>query len=71
MINLTLLKELIAELEKTLPKNTIDQNKTFIEISKSIGLLNGVITEATILSTELAYNYKQQADQKVIKTDAN
>jgi hypothetical protein len=70
MINLTLLKELIVELEKNLPKNTIDQNKSFIEISKCIGLLNGVITEATILSTELAYNYKQ-AEQKVIKKDTN
>lgn len=70
MIDLTLLKELIIELEKNLPKSTIDQNKSFIEISKSIGLLNGVITEATILSTELAYKYKQ-ADQKVTKKDAN
>jgi hypothetical protein len=55
MINLSLLKDLIAEIEKT-KIDLVDTNKAFIEKSKLIGLLGGVVSEATILINEVAYS---------------
>jgi len=65
MINLDILKRLLVELEENLPNNTNKVDR-FVQISKCIGLLSGIIGEATMLISDFSEHQKP-----AVKVDKN
>jgi len=61
-MNLKLLKDLVKELEENSP-TSMDRSERYIQVSKCVGLLGGIINESTNLMYDLTGSTKENKEE--------